>query len=481
MSFARIAAIAVVASVLWCGSVHAAGPLRAFQVGLWSGGAYTDDRTGDFTHCSAGVAYDSGINMFVLVTGGSRWWLGFINPRWAFTPNASLPVELRLDGGTPFARVATVPSGQLLLVPLPDNSRLIDTFRRASQLNLIAERETFFFKLSDTFAVMDELTGCVRRSLETHAPSSLPPTSASAESETKVPAAGARTSSATPSPAAAPPTAASEMPAPAQAAGATAAPAPATHASPETPPASASAGSTTAAPSAGPSPATAPPVREPPPPPVPALSATAAAPPQQAHQPPASAFASAVPEMPASLAAAAAPSFAPLPQTTQPPQPATATALEEVRLARDFFTTAQLPNARLVVTDKPAALASFTAVWRSDNAAGAVEIIPPGPDVSGIGIASNLIAVDPQLCKGNFTTARSSADVGSNVVFSAVLSCTESNEQRSAQYFITPRRQGGFVVFAVVGSSAAGSTAGSDQQTIDLFRRAAVRAAENGG
>jgi hypothetical protein len=518
MFFARIAAAVVVASILGCGLAHAAGPLRAFKLGFWSGGAYTDDRSGGFTHCSAGVAYDSGINLFVLVTGGYRWWLGFINPHWAFTPDARLPVELRLDRGTPFARVATVPSGQLLLVPLPDNSRLIDRFRRSSQLNLIAEKEAFFFKLSDTSAVMDELTGCVRTSVafETHAPSAPPPTSASAESETKMAAAGAPALSATPS-AAAPPTAASDAPGAAatpQAAVATALPAPETRpspettptsgagtppppavppaaalpapetpASPETPPASASAGSTTPTPSTGPAPTTASPAPETPAPPA-AASSTAAAAPQEAHAPPApatSAFASAAPEIPASPAVATAPSFAPLPQTIQPPQPATATAIEEVRLARDFFTTAQLPNARLVVADKPAALASFTAVWRSDNAAGAVEIIPPGPDVSGIGIASNLIAVDPKICKGNFTTARSSTDVDSNVVFSAVLSCTESNEQRTAQYFITPRRQGGFVVFAVVGSSAAGGTAGSDQQTIDLFTRAAVRAAENGG
>jgi hypothetical protein len=183
----------------------------------------------------------------------------------------------------------------------------------------------------------------------------------------------------------------------------------------------------------------------------------------------------------ASPAAATAPLFAPLPEGVQPPQPATPTGIEEVRLARDFFTTAHLPNARLVFTDKPPALAGFTAVWRSDAAAGAVKIIPAGPDVSGIGIASNLIAVDPQMCKGNFASARSSADVDSSVVFSAVLSCTEASEQRTAQYYIAPRREGGFVVFAVVGRSAGGRTILPDQQRIDLFTRAAVRAAEGGG
>ena len=153
--------------------------------------------------------------------------------------------------------------------------------------------------------------------------------------------------------------------------------------------------------------------------------------------------------------------------------------LEEVRLAQDFFTTAQLPNARLIVTDKPAALASFTAVWRSDDAAGAVKIIAPGPDVSGIGIASDLIAVDPRMCHGNFASARASTNVDGDMVLSVVLSCTESNEERAAEYFIAPRRKGGFVVFAVVGSSAVDANARSERQRIDLMTRAAARAAGN--
>ncbi len=183
--------------------------------------------------------------------------------------------------------------------------------------------------------------------------------------------------------------------------------------------------------------------------------------------------------MPKPPVTAPAPAFSTAPPTTEAVPPAAGPDLEEVRLAQDFFTTAQLPNARLVVTDKPAALASFTAVWRSDNAAGAVKIIAPGPDVSGIGIASDLIAVDPRMCNGNFASARSSTKIDSDMVFSAVLSCTESNEQRTAEYFIAPRRKGGFVVFAVVGSSAVDANARSDRQRIDLMTRAAARAAGN--
>ena len=170
VSLACISAIVVAVSVLWWGSASAGGPLRPFKHGFWSGGAYTDDRTGAFTHCSAGVAYDSGISLFLLTTGSQNWWLGFIDPQWSLPPNSKTPVQLRFDNHPSFEQLATIPSRQIALVPLPDSSRLIHAFRRTSKLYLVAEGRSFFFKLRGASVVMDRLTSCVRTSLalETH-------------------------------------------------------------------------------------------------------------------------------------------------------------------------------------------------------------------------------------------------------------------------------------------------------------------------
>jgi hypothetical protein len=428
MSFARIAAIAAAALVLWGGSASAAGPIRGFQAGLWSGGAYTDERTGDFTHCSAGVAYDSGINMFILVTNDHRWWLGFINPRWSFAPNEKMPVELRFDEGPRLAMTAMVPSRLIVLVPLPSDPRLIDRLGRSAELNLVAEGRSFFFQLSGTPAVTAQLKNCVQKSLalQASAPTAPSATTTAAAVNAKQTPANTTSQQAAPPPALTPAGAQSPPPFDVDAS------------------------------------------------PVPQTPPTAAAAPSVAAS-----SASAALDMPKPPATAPAPALPPAPPTTEVLPPATGTNLEEVRLAQAFFTMAQLPNASLVVTDKPAALASFTAVWRSDDAAGAVKIIALGPGVSGVSIASDLIAVDPRMCKGDFASARSRAAVDNAVVFSAVLSCTEANEERTAEYFITARGRGGFVVFAVVGSSAVDANARSDRERIDLLTRAAARAAGN--
>ena len=116
---------------------------------------------------------------------------------------------------------------------------------------------------------------------------------------------------------------------------------------------------------------------------------------------------------------------------------------EEIKFAENFLLAARLPNARLIDTGKPPALAGFKAVWKSGDAAGAVKIIPPGPEVSGLAITSELIAVDPRLCKGNFAAARSSTIIDRGIVFSASLSCTDMQSERSTSILSLPARKEG--------------------------------------
>jgi hypothetical protein len=376
MSFAYTTALALTGLVLSGAAALAAGPHRPFQTGLWSGGAYTDDRTGAFSHCSAGVVYDSGLNMFVVSTAGHEWWLGFTNPNWSLAPNAGLPIKLRLDARPEVDDIAAVPNGQLLLVPMPDDSRLLDTFRHSSQLTVITSEQSFTLNLGGTSAVISELMNCVRTSIARETPAPVAPPAPPAASESTV------------------------------------------------------AGEPAVPPAASPA--------------APGLSA-----------------------VPATSAAVAPMSTLVARDWTEP---------EEVRLTKSFLMAAHLSNAHLVDANKPAALASFKAVWRSDDAAGAVKIIPPAGNMNGIAIASELISVDPGLCKGNFATARSRDVVDRAEVFRAVLSCADGRSELTAQYFITPRMQGGFVVFAVIGDVGAGKRTVAEADKPDLFDRAAIQA-----
>lgn len=355
MSLARTVALAATVLFLLCSAASAAGPYRSFQTGLWLGGAYTDDRTGTFSHCSAGVVYDGGINLFVVSTEAHGWWLGFTSPHWSLTPSAGIPVNLQFDGRPPVEVLGTIADGQLLLIPAPDESHLIEIFQRSSKIAVTAQERSFALSLAATSGVLSELANCVRNSI---ALETSPPT--------------------------------------------------------------------------------------PPPPP-----AAAATPPQIRAQ---------------------------IPRTLVTRD---VTEFEEIKLAQNFLLAAGLPNAHLIDTAKPAALASFTAVWRSDEAAGAVKIIYPGREATGASIASDLISVDPKLCKGIFGVARSSEVVDGAIVFRAALSCVDAKDDRTVQYFVTPRQRGGFVVFAVIRNNAAGGST-PNRLNPDLLGRAALQAATPG-
>ena len=349
MFFTRTAVLAIAALTLLSGGATAGGPYRPFQLGLWSGGAYTDDRNGSFSHCSAGVVYDSGVSLFVVSTEAHGWWLGFASPNWSLTPSTGISVKLQFDDRPAVEIAATIADRQLLLVPMPEETRLIDTFWHSSKIEVVAQQRSFSLSLVATSGLASEMASCVHRSVALDTP--------------------ARTALPAPAPVVSNPAEAARV---------------------------------------GPD----------------------------------------------------APEF------------------EEVKLAKNFLLAARLSNAQLIETDKPPALASFRAVWRSDDAAGAVKILP-SRDVTGLAIASDLISIDPKLCKGNFAAARSSDIVDGSVVFRAALSCEEGQNNRTAQYFVAPRRRGGFVVFAIIGNDG-GAVLPSNRLNPDLLAKAALQAAVPG-
>ena len=56
---------------------HAAGPFGKIHVGNWSGGAFSDDNTGGFSHCAASSGFASGAILVVGQNAANSWLLGF--------------------------------------------------------------------------------------------------------------------------------------------------------------------------------------------------------------------------------------------------------------------------------------------------------------------------------------------------------------------------------------------------------------------
>jgi hypothetical protein len=125
--------------------------------------------------------------------------------------------------------------------------------------------------------------------------------------------------------------------------------------------------------------------------------------------------------------------------------------LEAMEFASNFILKAALNNARVLSrAETPAALVNNGAAWRSDDAIGFVRILPAQGGLKGLDVASAVVANDAKECKGKFASARNSELVDSDVVFRGMSSCEDSERASISQYFILPRKKGGFVLFSVV-------------------------------
>lgn len=140
---------------------HARGPYGSITVGNWKGGAFTDDKSGAFTHCSAGTTYQSGIFFMVAIANNGSWRLGFAHDSWRLTPGEAFPLALTFDGQPAF-NVYGMPLGtQLVNVEMPVTSNLINQFRKARQMTAFAQGQLFQFNLNQTGQLLPALLNCV--------------------------------------------------------------------------------------------------------------------------------------------------------------------------------------------------------------------------------------------------------------------------------------------------------------------------------
>ncbi len=157
----KFVVVALLASMFAISVAQARGPYGAINVGNWKGGAYTNDQTGEFTHCAAGAGYDSGIYFMVTVDQGAGWALGFYHPKWTLTNNQTFQIALTFDGGAPFNVQGAAVNGSLIRVPMPVDSALIAQFRQAKVMTAFTQGQRFQCKLDQTAVLLPTLANCV--------------------------------------------------------------------------------------------------------------------------------------------------------------------------------------------------------------------------------------------------------------------------------------------------------------------------------
>ncbi|WP_089177095.1 hypothetical protein [Bosea sp. AS-1] len=157
-------AVAVALSCLLSLPASAAGPFGKIVVGNWSGGTFTNDTTGAFSHCAVSARYKSGVTMLTSVTAQFSWLLGFSKPDWTLRTGETLKLRLVFDRSSTIDVVANIKSPTLLTIAMPAQSALIDAFRKGRYLELVANDARYTFALTSTGEMLPALVECVKQS-----------------------------------------------------------------------------------------------------------------------------------------------------------------------------------------------------------------------------------------------------------------------------------------------------------------------------
>jgi len=126
----------------------------------WNLSVYRDQNTRQFTACSAGVRYNSGVHVLFNIGVGQRWQMGFGNPAWNLTRGQTINIQYYIDNASPRSGVADVIGKDLVNMLLPDNVQLFQQMRSGQVLYVNAAGQSFQFNLTGTSVVLQTLLRC---------------------------------------------------------------------------------------------------------------------------------------------------------------------------------------------------------------------------------------------------------------------------------------------------------------------------------
>ena len=140
---------------------HAGGPFGTINVGGWKGGAYSNDSTGEFSHCAAGSTFGSGISLIVGQNARDSWLLSFASPNFRLNKGATVPIDVVFDGQEQAKLFATANNNNMATAILPPN--VARSFQKASLMVAVSGRTTMQFNLTSTGPLIAVLANCVSK------------------------------------------------------------------------------------------------------------------------------------------------------------------------------------------------------------------------------------------------------------------------------------------------------------------------------
>lgn len=155
----RIVALGILALIVMLGGspASAKGPFGSIKIGFWTGGAYTDDNTGKFTHCAASGPYLNGVQLFISQNINGQWNLALAHSSFNFADAQVIPFDVIFDGQTNVRLFGAAPIHQMVLAPIPNIALVRKSHLMVAELN----GTTYQFQLQSVDRIVSSVEQCV--------------------------------------------------------------------------------------------------------------------------------------------------------------------------------------------------------------------------------------------------------------------------------------------------------------------------------
>ncbi|MEN6541101.1 hypothetical protein [Parvibaculum sp.] len=153
----------IAALVLFTTSEARANSIESWQDAGWYMGAYTDDKTGQFSHCAMSANYENGVTLLFAVDRQFGWRMGLNSSTWLLNAGAQYDIGYQVDRGPSGTAKAIAINPNQVTIELQPTSALFRQFQSGRLLTLLTSGQTLYFQLKGTRAALAEILQCTQR------------------------------------------------------------------------------------------------------------------------------------------------------------------------------------------------------------------------------------------------------------------------------------------------------------------------------
>jgi len=137
-----------------------AATLETRDVRDWTMSAYTNDETGDFSHCAIYARYRNGLLLLISVDRDDDYTLGFSGEALSFERSSEVPVDVSVDGRVVGRTAFAIDTDHISLF-IAKGAPIIRRLKRGRRITARIDGETYLFDLENSAYALERAEDCV--------------------------------------------------------------------------------------------------------------------------------------------------------------------------------------------------------------------------------------------------------------------------------------------------------------------------------